>query len=58
MIDPLDVLYTFRNILRVENIEAFGMSLKFSEIIKASLPIIFVNSLEENNSSTSISYGE
>ena len=44
--------------MRVENIEALGMSLKFSEIIKASLPVIFVNSLEKNDSATPISDGE
>ena len=52
---PLNSLDTLRNILGIKYIETFCMSLKFSKIIKVSLSLLILNSLEKNNSTTTIS---
>lgn len=58
MVDPLYTLHTLGDILRVQHIEAFCVCLKFSEIVKVSLTIFVLNSLEKDDPASSISDGE
>ena len=58
MVDPLYALHTLGDILRVQHIKAFCVCLKFSEIVKVSLTIFILNSLEKDDTATPISDGE
>ena len=57
-INPLNLLDTFWNVLRIKNIKTFSMCLKFCKIIEICLSKLVLDSLENDNTTTSISHGK
>ena len=54
VVEPLDVLHAFRNVLGVQHVKAFSMSLELGEVVEVSLTLLVPDPLEENDAATTI----
>lgn len=58
VVEPLDALHAFRNVLRVQHVKAFGMSLELGEVVEVCLTLLVPDPLEENDAATTITNRE
>ena len=56
VIQPLNTLDTLRYVLRMQNIKAFCLGLKFCQIIKICSTFLILDSFKKNDSPTAITY--
>ena len=56
VIQPLNTLDTLRNVLRMQNIKAFCLGLKFCQIIKICSTFLILDPFKKNDSPTAIAY--